>query len=342
MTSYRGFPACECLKAWLPVYEKMLRREGILAADESLRIYQLIGGATASAGTHSKGGAFDISDLVGTRDVAIARQMGADATWARTRAQGFTPHLHGVLRGCPHNSPARYQIDAVDAGFNGLGRGGRGGKDDGPRPLSGRTWQEGIEWAEKQMCRPRFTTANLRAKDGIDRGTRTYIDHLIQTNGRGLIAMQEYGRGLSSTRFRGVRYRRIPLSSLVLGKVGAHRAVARTWVKVDGVWVRVFNLHGLHNKTVGRAAHDAHLGALARHTRALTRKGRRWVVAGDFNESVTYSASRLGGKAHGVGIIGFVVSPGLRVTNEGTDAWGKRKGHTDHPAYWIDLAKESL
>lgn len=162
MTNFRGFPACTCLATWLPVYERMLRFRGVLKADESLRLYQLIGGAKASGGTHASGGAFDITDLVGNLDVKIARQMGADATWARTKAQGFTPHLHGVLRGCPHNGPARYQIDAVDAGFNGLGKGGRGAADDGPRPLSKRDWRAGIEWAEKEMDDMPYTEEQLR------------------------------------------------------------------------------------------------------------------------------------------------------------------------------------
>jgi len=153
VVTFRGLPACPCLAEWLPVYERMLQHRGTLTGD--LRLYQLIGGAAASAGTHSQGGAFDVTDLVGDDDVWVARQMGADATWARTAAQGFTTkHLHGVLRGCPHNGPAAYQIAAVDAGYNGLGSGGRGGRDDGPRPLSGRTWREGIAWAEKEMDMP--------------------------------------------------------------------------------------------------------------------------------------------------------------------------------------------
>lgn len=149
MTEFRGFPACACLAAWLPVYEAELQRRGTLVG--ALKIYQLIGGAAASGGTHRTGGAFDISDLVSNTDVEVARQMGADATWARTKAQGFMPHLHGVLTGCPHNEPARYQIAAVIDGYNGLGHLGHGGKDDGPRPLSGRTWREGIAWAKQQQ-----------------------------------------------------------------------------------------------------------------------------------------------------------------------------------------------
>lgn len=146
---FRGHPACPCLAEWLPVYEAELQRLGVLTGP--LRIYQLIGNASASANTHRDGGAFDITDLVGDLDVWIARQMGADATWARTAAQGFTPHLHGVLTGCPHNAPARYQIDAVRSNGNGLGSGGLGGVDDGPRPLSGRTWRQGIEWAKQRQ-----------------------------------------------------------------------------------------------------------------------------------------------------------------------------------------------
>lgn len=139
---FRGRPACPCLAEWLPVFEAELRRRGSIR--DTIDIAQLIGGAAASGGTHASGGAFDIwqSDWV---TVWLARQMGA-AAWARTRAQGFSPHTHGVLRGCPHNGPAAYQIAALDAGFNGLGSGGRGAPDDGPTPTT-RTWREGIAWA---------------------------------------------------------------------------------------------------------------------------------------------------------------------------------------------------
>lgn len=146
---FRGFPACPCLAAWLPVYESELHRRGLLSGP--LHIYQLIGGAPASGGTHTKGGAFDVLDNL--PDVSVARQMGADATWERPvnwDGHGGMRHIHGVLTGCPHNTPARYQIDAVRAGFNGLGLNGHGAHDTGPRPLSGRTWQQGIAWATEQ------------------------------------------------------------------------------------------------------------------------------------------------------------------------------------------------
>lgn len=152
MPSFHGRPACTCLAQWLPAYEAELKRRGLIRY--SLDVYQLIGGAVASGGTHATGGAFDLGQT-GPEAIWVARQMGADATWRRRRSQGFdVDHSHGVLRGCPHNGPARYQIDAVDAGFNGLGWMGRGGKDDGPRPLSGRTWQQGIAWAKSQTPKP--------------------------------------------------------------------------------------------------------------------------------------------------------------------------------------------
>lgn len=153
---FRGHPACPCLAKWLPVYEKELLRRGVIK--HNIDIYQLIGQIGSSAGTHSKGGAFDIAQTT-TKAVYVARQMGADATWHRPYnwdGRGGISHTHGVLRGCPHNSPARYQITAVDAGYNGLGTGGRGGRDYGPRPLSHRTWQQGIAWAQA-LQKPKLT-----------------------------------------------------------------------------------------------------------------------------------------------------------------------------------------
>lgn len=155
MPTFRGKPACDCLVAWLPAYEAELLARGVIR--ESIDVFQLIGNAAASAGVHSTGGAFDIGQTQ-PEAVRVARKMGADATWARTTGSFATNrHTHGVLRGCPHNAPARYQIAAVEAGFNGLGVNGRGGPDDGPRPLSWRTWQQGLEWQREQAQKRTIT-----------------------------------------------------------------------------------------------------------------------------------------------------------------------------------------
>lgn len=179
---FRGKPACSCLLKWLPAYEAELLRRGLLKSN--LDVWQLIGGAAASGGTHALGGCFDIAQT-SREQIAIARQMGADATWFRRYnwdGKGGMAHTHGVLRGCPHNGPARYQIDAVDQGYNGLGWMGRAGKDDGPRPLTRRTWQQGIAWANAQAAKKpkpttlRFGTWNVGLKKPL--AAKTLADRL--------------------------------------------------------------------------------------------------------------------------------------------------------------------
>lgn len=174
--TFRGLPACPCLAEWLPVFEAELLRRGVVK--HSIDLAQLIGGAQASAGTHSQGGAFDIWQHDETT-LWVARQMGA-AAWARTKAQGFSPHTHGVLNGCPHNAPARYQLTAYAEGYNGLGKGGRGGPDDGPRPGNGRlrSWRDGIAWARSQQRvtrGPAIDAALTALRTATGRGRRAQL-----------------------------------------------------------------------------------------------------------------------------------------------------------------------
>lgn len=145
---FRGHPACPCLIAWLPVYEAEAKRRHIIK--QSIDIYQLIGTAAASGGTHAKGGAYDLAQVTPAA-IKLAREMGA-AAWHRPPdwdGHGGIEHHHGVLHGCPHNSPARYQISAYLAGYNGLGLNGMAEKDHGPRVLPLRTWRQGIVYARK-------------------------------------------------------------------------------------------------------------------------------------------------------------------------------------------------
>lgn len=143
---FRGKPACPCLARWIPFYERELRARGLLPKGGTLTIFQLIGLAAASANTHKFGGALDdahYDDL----SIWVARQMGADASWARVTMS--PKHGHKVLRGCPHLHPeALAQIADVDRNDNGL----VGSlPDDGPRPLSYRTWEQGIVWHQEQQ-----------------------------------------------------------------------------------------------------------------------------------------------------------------------------------------------
>lgn len=151
---FRGFWACPCQVEWIPAYEQHLRYLGILGPDEQIPIAQLIGGFPGSGGTHIGGGSSDfwLTGARAERAVWVARQMGADATWHRLAGwdgPGSDEHVHSVPRACPHLAQsAKDQISAVDG--NGDGLGGTSTPDPGPRPLSFRTWREGVEWARLQ------------------------------------------------------------------------------------------------------------------------------------------------------------------------------------------------
>lgn len=184
---FRGFPACPCQATWLPAFEAEAQRLGII--DGPLPLSQLIGGAVKSGGTHATGGADDTWPLTSIHDVtayvALSRQMGADATWERPYnwdSRGGVRHVHRVLTGCPHNGPARYQITAVQDDYNGLGYGGRGAPDTGPRPLSGRTWQQGIAWAQQQAEEADMTPEQAKQlADTLDTVTRLEARSIRQT-----------------------------------------------------------------------------------------------------------------------------------------------------------------
>lgn len=103
--------------------------------------------ATASAGTHSGGGALDIraSNLTvdqRARVVLGARQMGF-AAWLRIPAQANPPwpyHVHGIAIGCPDlSAAARGQVADYKAGRNGLAN---NGPDDGPSGYRAMTWEK--------------------------------------------------------------------------------------------------------------------------------------------------------------------------------------------------------
>lgn len=172
---FRGHPACPCQAKWLPVLEAEAQRRGLIEGE--LPISQLIGGDPRSGGTHVDGGEADFFPLGAISKVDgkggfvwLCRQMGADATWHRPfnwDGQNGVEHVHSGLTGCPHNvHAAGYQLTAVRNGFNGLGAGGEAARDDGPRPLSGRTWRQGITWAKEQEDMP-FTDWPQKDQDAL-------------------------------------------------------------------------------------------------------------------------------------------------------------------------------
>ena len=142
MPTYDGKPACECLAAWLPIFEATIGR--------SPHWFQLVGDAPASAGFHRSGGSAD-SEPLSDGELRIARNMGA-AAWNRWWTDNYHAHLR--LNDCPHNSIGQPQVADLNAGRDGTGPlyDNAGVPDNGPRdgvhwPL--RTWREGIEWANE-------------------------------------------------------------------------------------------------------------------------------------------------------------------------------------------------
>ena len=170
-TEVDGDPALACphMAQWWPVFTALVKqRFGV-----SLEILQAAGSYSKSGATHVEGTSVDwrtwrFTPAVVNGIVALAREMGARATWYRTKAQGFDPHVHMALD-CPCRSGADYQTAAVDAGYNGLGARGRGGKDTHPAPSTRRDYKAGIAWATKQLgsasSKPKPTTNPTKSEE---------------------------------------------------------------------------------------------------------------------------------------------------------------------------------
>ncbi len=182
-TSFGRHVTCTCLAQWLPVFEQLALEYGLIR--EKIDILQLTGGHRASAGTHERGGVFDLAQY-DTRIVALAREMGAPATWLRPfyhpdGRKNF--HTHGVLSGCRHNGPARYQITAQRNGFDGLAHRNGRAPDPHPSPSTFRTWSEGLKWAQGELARlsggsPTFLTPSIEEDDMFTNDDRADLEYV--------------------------------------------------------------------------------------------------------------------------------------------------------------------
>lgn len=179
--AYRGLPACTCLAAWCPAFEKAIGRRP--------RLFQLAGDAKASAGFHRGGGSADYEPL-SEDELRVARNMGG-AAWNRWWTNNY--HCHIRLNGCPHNTIAQPQVTDLNAGRDGTGPlyDNRGEPDNGPRkdvhwPL--RTWREGIEWANQQEeddMTPEQETKMLAAIAASEKR----VDARVQRNTLAIVAL---------------------------------------------------------------------------------------------------------------------------------------------------------
>lgn len=155
-TDYLGHKwlCCTCVKEFLTYAQMVGKKRGWIK--QGLDVWQLTGNADASAGTHSKGGAFDLLYQTDPSTwIKFFRDHGANATWKRYVSQGFTKdHTHGVLRGCPHVADAalaqtkEQQYGPPTGGGDGL-VGTRA--DYHPDPVAYVTWSQGVTAMKKEL-----------------------------------------------------------------------------------------------------------------------------------------------------------------------------------------------
>lgn len=181
--NFRGYPCSDELAEWLTWYQRVCLDEGVIK--KNLDVYQLQGTYTKSGNTHIDGYAFDIAQCDGDA-LWIADQMGS-FSWRRTPKQGFIYHQHGGLYGIPKmNAALAGQGRDRKAGWNGLV--GRSRARD-RRPVSGRTWDQGVRWAKERLgekVEHKPTYYPVAAGDNLTAIAKRFgvtVDQLVAWNG---------------------------------------------------------------------------------------------------------------------------------------------------------------
>lgn len=119
---FLGRLTCICVVDAFAEYSKVTG--GKFTAADVMQLGYNYGGVAASAGTHDRGGVADTVSLSSGR----IKSSSAIGMWPnnRTRAQGFIPHNHMIVFGCPHMSLGlAWQESELRAGRNGLAGRGR-------------------------------------------------------------------------------------------------------------------------------------------------------------------------------------------------------------------------
>lgn len=165
-TDYKGgrWTCCDCVFEWLTHAQKVAIKRGMLK--QGFDVWQLTGGASASANTHTQGAAMDFLFQINDAWVKFFRDNGATGTWRRTVSQGFSrDHLHAVLRGCPHDAPCHYQlVEQKDGPPAGGGDGLTGTRPDyHADPVAYITWQTAVERFKRELAPVTPTTVTLTA-----------------------------------------------------------------------------------------------------------------------------------------------------------------------------------
>ncbi len=152
--NYRGNPAylADIPATWWSLWLACIARDH---PDIKVVLIQAAGSAAASAGTHADGWAVDLQTWHLTREqrerlVAHMRRNGASGTWYRYPPL-FDQHIHAALDSGYRTTNSSYQVAAVKAGYDGLGSGGRRGRDIHPAPAEWITAEEGIRQMKARL-----------------------------------------------------------------------------------------------------------------------------------------------------------------------------------------------
>ncbi len=172
--NYRGRDAylADIPAAWWRLWRACVARDH---PDIEIVLIQAAGSAAASAGTHADGWAIDLQTWHLTREqrerlVAHMRRYGASGTWYRY-PPAFEPHIHAALDPGRRTTNSSYQVAAVRAGYDGLGSGGRRGRDIHPAPAEWITAEEGIRQMAARF--PDYEDDTMISQDGLNQIART-------------------------------------------------------------------------------------------------------------------------------------------------------------------------
>lgn len=172
--NYRGRDAylADIPAAWWRLWRACVARDH---PDIEIVLIQAAGSAAASAGTHADGWAIDLQTWHLTREqrerlVAHMRRYGASGTWYRY-PPAFEPHIHAALDPGRRTTNSSYQVAAVRAGYDGLGSGGRRGRDIHPAPADWITAEEGIRQMAARF--PDYEDDTMISQDGLNQIART-------------------------------------------------------------------------------------------------------------------------------------------------------------------------
>lgn len=142
------FRGCDCLAQWWPLLNQIAKRRGIIRQQVDVTQGAYNRSVSASAATHAGGGVLDLAQYGQALDDLL--ELAGAASYVRTAADGFSPHIHMILIGCPHLDPsAAAQVTSWRNGRNAL-RGNLRDRDT-TRPSPIRSWREGLAWMRAEL-----------------------------------------------------------------------------------------------------------------------------------------------------------------------------------------------